>query len=256
MRFRCCFVVLLASAAAAQQKEIALGTAMAGDMRRRTTPIEDGAVRDYITSLGSRLAPQFRELNWTFTPVMDSMAGRTHEPVALPGGFVFVSASLIFAARNEAELAGMLAHAMAHVSEQHEFRTVAGEIPLVFIGGWGAFGDRERLLLPAGAAQARHTFELQADRLAVRAMSDAGYDPEALLQYIDRMQPAATDIPPERSAVPSHHERIEALKQDIQSLPPAAARAPINEEFQHIQDEVRSLIPAPPPFHPPSLYRK
>lgn len=236
------------------EKEAALGAALAKEVGRHATPIESSAVRDYVASLGRQLASQLPDtgLTWTFTPVFDSSGGRTYEPVALPGGFIFVSASLMLEARNEAEFAGMLAHAMAHVSERHGTRAATSgqvanlsSIPLIFVGGWGGAGERDDLLIPVGFLRYYRVFELEADRLAVRIMVGAGYDPGALLRYI------------ERYGLPPHDERIAALEQAIQALPPATYSSS-NEEFEQIQEEVRRLMPVqtdepPRPRRPPSL---
>jgi predicted Zn-dependent protease len=228
--------MLATLALSAQEKEAALGAGLAKDILRRTTPIESSTVREYVTSLGRQLASQLPDtgLNWTFTPVLDAEGGRTNEPIAVPGGFVFVSARLILEARDEAEFAGMLAHAMVHVSERHGFRAATrgqianlGSIPLIFVGGWAS---------PVGFLKSYQPFELEADRLAVRMMDDAGYDPAALLRYLDRSSPPA--------------DRRAALEQAIQALPPATYSSP-NEEFQGIQEEVRRLMPV---RRPPSLY--
>ncbi len=244
-----------------REKEAALGAALAKDIRQYTTPIDSSAVRDYVASLGRQLASQLPDtgLTWTFTLVLDASGERTCEPIALPGGFIFVSASLMLEARNEAEFAGMLAHAMSHVSERHGTRTATrGEIaplttiPLIFMGGWGGVGDRDDLLIPVGFMRYYRTFELDADRLAVRMMDGAGYDPGALLRYVDRVQPASTDAPPTRSGLPSHDERIAALEQAIQALP-ATTYVSSNEEFEQVQEEIRRLMPAPQPRRPPSL---
>ena len=209
-------------------------------------------------ALGRRIAPQLPDIgqNWKFFPVVDSQTGRTHEPAAVPGGYVFVPASLILSARDEAEFAGMLAHSMVHVSERLWARN-SGAIPLVFIG---AAGHDEPILLPAGLQQAQRSAELEADRLAVAAMARAGYDPAALLTYIDRLQPAATDPNPLRSAMPSHDERIAGLQAAIQALPPATYSLD-NAEFRAVQEEVRRLMPAltdewPPTRLPTSLRHK
>jgi hypothetical protein len=245
MQFRFLVIVLATLAVSAQnvnfysrEKEAALGAALAKEIGQRTTPIESSAVRDYIASLGRQLASQLPDtgLTWTFIPVFGYLTDRTHEPTALPGGFIFVAASLMQEARNEAEFAGMLAQAMAHVSERHGTRMAtsaenanASTIPLLFMGAWPGVGDRDHLLVPFGFLDLRLTFEIAADRLAVRMMEGAGYDPSALLRYIDRAQP-------------SRDERIAALEQAIQALPPATYSSP-NEEFQRIQEEVRRLMP-------------
>src|ERR1051326_2159682 len=156
----------------------------------------------------------------------------------------------------------MLAHAMVHVSERHWVRTEppAGvqhvdSVPLILVGGWG-----DDMLLPVGFLKSHRAFELEADRIAVRIMDGAGYDPCALLNYIDRLQPASTDRPSARSSMPSHDERIAVLTEAIQALP-SATYSSSDEEFQQIQQEVRRLMPVrtdePPTLRrPPSLIRQ
>ena len=91
------------------RKEAAIGAQMANEVRRGTTPLESPEVQSYVERIGNKLASQFTSegRTYTFAVVTDSLSGRTHEPIALPGGYVFVSTSLLSAAQDEAGFAGI-----------------------------------------------------------------------------------------------------------------------------------------------------
>jgi predicted Zn-dependent protease len=188
----------------AAEKEGALGAQMASQVRRQTTPLGLLSVDRYVQTLGQQLAAQMPNApeTWTFSVIKDNQGGSTHEPLSLPGGYIFIRAPLILTAKNEAELAGMLAHAMAHVAGRHATRqAMDGElnqlaiIPLIFIGGGIDFGDdgfsgyNQIALLPVAALKTQRQCELEADQAAAKTMAAAGFDPNALLSYIERVQP-------------------------------------------------------------------
>ncbi len=104
-------------------------------------PVSDPAVNVYIDRLGQRLAGQLNQVDWKFAVIRDDTGGSTHEPLSLPGGYIFIPASLIESANDEAELAGMLAHSMAHIANRDSMRMAAAEqaaspssIPLIAVG--------------------------------------------------------------------------------------------------------------------------
>jgi len=179
-----------------REKEAALGERLAKDVLRNSTVVQNPAVQAYIERLGGRLSAQFpADLTYRFTVVTDGSSGGTHEPMSLPGGYIIVSMTLLTAAGDEAEVAGMLAHAMAHVANRDGARQATqgqlinyGSVPLIFLGGWTG-GDSQGLAVPRAFRAIQKTYERQADRDAVRAMSGAGYDPAALVRYVSRVQP-------------------------------------------------------------------
>lgn len=132
--------------------------------------------------------------------------------------------SLILAADSEGELAGMLAHSIAHIVEGHGTRMAArrqvgnSNFLLVFAGGWigmGAAGNT-RPSVPMAYLKLWRSYELDADRQAVNMMAAAGYEPGALLAYIRRTQRAGSNV---FSALPGREERIAALEAAIARLP-------------------------------------
>lgn len=268
MAFRLCVLVLAGAILRAQEqpvgrgvnfysqeKEAALGAHLATDMRQRTAELDSAPVHDYVDQLGRRLLAQLPEphFTYTFTVVTDALGGATHEPVAIPGGHIFVPTSLIVAVRSEAEFAGMLAHAIAHVAARHGTRLATrGEIanmasiPLIYMGGWSG----NDALIPIGFRTFHRQYEIEADRLAVKLMSGAGYDPGAFIRYLARTQPANTDVQKAFSVLPTVADRTAIMEQTRQELPARTYSA--DDGIQTIQDEVRRLNPPP---KPPSLLR-
>ena len=229
MALRLSVVFLVGLTLAAQQpysveKEAALGASLARNVRQSTTAIESPLVRDYVQRIGGRLAAQLTNppFSYSLSLIADDRGGPTHEPLWFPGGYIFVPASLILTARNDAEFAGMLAHAMAHIAERHGFRpTPSGKISL-----WVIAGDDDSLF-PMAFQSIRRGYETEADVLAVKMTSGAGYDPEALVGYIGRTQPAD-----------SRESRIAGMENAIRDLPPKAYPPGSMDEFARVQDEV------------------
>lgn len=119
-------------------KEAALGAAMAEDMLRQTAAVDDAVLNDYVTRLGNRLAATLPSKTWIFRVIGDEMGGSTREPISFPGGYVFVPVRLVVATETEAELAGMLAHSMAHTAERHWLQRGSPDlssIPMIYVGG-------------------------------------------------------------------------------------------------------------------------
>jgi predicted Zn-dependent protease len=241
------------------EKEAALGRQMAAEFRQRTTAIASRSVQDYVENLGRELASQMpaSPFSFTFSVIAEDPCPTLHEPYALPGGYVFVPAALFPAAQNEAEFAGMLAHAMAHVVERHATRRAtrreliqAAGIPLVFGPGCAS-----EVAVPVGFLKVQRSFELQADVLAVPTMAKAGFDPNALARYTERVQPQVSATGAEFSPLPPRDERILSILSEIAKLPPSDYTTLPTGEF----DAAREEVPRPLPSNrstPPSLRRK
>jgi predicted Zn-dependent protease len=222
------------------EKEAALGAQLAKQFRQDTHALDSDAVQKYVVRIGGTLSAQ----TFTFTVIADGIGGSTHEVTAFPGGYLFVPASLLVAAHDEAEFAGMLAHAMAHVMERHGLRGSGdqpivnyGSIPLVFLGGWDS-GYHIGAGVPLGFLKALRERELEADRDAVRLMHAAGYDPRALVRYVGRVQRDGAAV--QRSGMPEVAVRIANLESAVKALPVAEYRT--GEDFSVIQNEVAARL--------------
>src|ERR1700691_3955331 len=174
-----------------KDKEIALGTQLALQFGQKTTPLGMADASDYVKRVGGNLAAQFPG-GWTYRieTIREDPGGATHEPTVFPGGPIFVSVDLIEAARNEAEFAGMLAHAMAHVVARHWTRLATkSELTTRGLSGarWlAAFPPPVPMgePVPMRMLAFRRATEGEADYWAVKAMAAAGYDPSGLASYV------------------------------------------------------------------------
>jgi predicted Zn-dependent protease len=253
---RAILILIAALAANAQDnKEAAAGAQLAKNIRERTTAIEKPILQEYVERAGNKLAAEIpnRNFSYTFALIADDLGGETHEPLSLPGGYIFVSAALIRSAASEGEFAGMLSHAMVHPTLPR-VQLNGSTMPLVFISGWNGLGAAEpRSLLPMSLFKRQRENELQADTQAVSMMSAAGFDPEALLSYIARV-PAkqlrgATSQ--QFATLPDRDTRVAAVQQAIQELPTKSYPAADPDEFGRIQAQV----PEPAQVQVPTLRR-
>ena len=244
------------------EKEKALGAQLAAEYRRQTHVIDASSVNEYLSELGGRLAAQAPATGFTFTfELVDDEQTWIHEAVVFPGGPAFVPASLILAAANGDELAGMLAHAIAHIATRQETRQrTRGQImnqasvPLITMGGPSGYAIRQgnALALPMAFLAFQRNNELESDQLAARMLSAAGYDPQALGRYIERVQPADPPLRNATAPYPDKDTRLAALRETIRQLP--SATFSVHPGLDAIQQEVTRLT-ARPAKTPPRLAR-
>jgi len=176
------------------EKEIALGKQLAQEVERQAKIIDDPVIAEYVNRVGQNLVRN-SDAKVPFTiKVLDS---EEVNAFALPGGFFFVNSGLILKADTEAELAGVMAHEIAHVAARHGTRQATrGEIaqlatiPLIFMGGWGGFGARQAagILIPVGFLHFSQAMEAEADMLGLQYMYKAGYDPGAFVDFFEKIQ--------------------------------------------------------------------
>jgi beta-barrel assembly-enhancing protease len=232
------------------QKEAALGRQIASEVRKHTTPIGSPSVAEYLSRIGRRISAQMPDaFAFTFSVITDDPCSATHEPVSLPGGYVFLPAALFVEARDEAELAAMLAHSMEHIARRHATRkafngqlTDYGSIPLIFLGGWSGYCSGAPLVPMLFLATQRNN-EMEADALAVQATARAGFDPHALGSYIGRVQPEPkTKV---FSSLPDRAMRLAALL-SIAEQQPRVDYELTSGEFVAIQREVVRLAASIP----------
>jgi predicted Zn-dependent protease len=234
------FCLTLAAQSLSQDKVAAAGEKLAEEVNRHTTPVQAQEVQNYVARLGAKITAQLPALSrsFTFSVVSTASDNALHEPLAIPGGYIFVPSNLLLTARDESEFAGMLAQAIARAPVLIESHT--GIIPVFYVDSFDSG------LMP-GMIDHRRERELQADTSAVLLLSRAGFEPAALVRYVERVQPP--DRP--RSPFPARADRIAALQKAIRDLPPASYSE--SDEFYTIQERVRSLPPLSPP---PTLLRK
>jgi beta-barrel assembly-enhancing protease len=210
------------------EKEIALGKQLAQEVERQAKIVNDPVISEYVNRVGQNLVRN-SDAKVPFTiKVIDS---EDVNAFALPGGFFFVNSGLILKADNEAELAGVMSHEIAHVAARHGTRQATrGEIanlasiPLIFMGGWAGYGVRQAysVLVPVGYLQFSRGFESEADMLGLQYMYKSGYDPTAFVDFFEKIQTMEKRKPGTMAKVFSTHpptdDRIKAAQKNIQEI--------------------------------------
>ncbi len=198
------------------EKEAALGERVAGNFLKSATPLDSPLVQDYLDRLTARLSVNASDARFPFTvrAVLEERCGASHEPAAMPGGYIFVSAALFDSAGDEAEFAAMLAQAMERsvrrLDAERSLGTGSGKVPLVMLGA----PCRMALMPRSGFAPALIEQQQAADFRAVDTLRRAGYDPAALLNYVARNSQTRAE------------DRLAALRERIREAGPAAPRPP------------------------------
>jgi beta-barrel assembly-enhancing protease len=176
------------------EKEVALGRQIAAQLDKENKFIEDPVITEYVNRVGQNLVIH-SDAKVPFTiRVVDSDEVNAF---ALPGGFFYVNKGLILAADNEAELAGVMAHEIAHVAARHavenqtkanllQYGAIAGSI---FLGGIPGliFQNTAGLGLLASFMKFNRNAEAEADKLGVQYLYAAGYDPSGLATMFEKL---------------------------------------------------------------------
>jgi predicted Zn-dependent protease len=126
-------------------------------------------------------------------------------------------------------------------------------IPLIMMGGWSGFAAlKQGDAMPIAFRSLQRKNELESDQVAVRILSAAGYDPQSLARYIERVQPADPPLRNDAKPYPDKDQRLAALQVAIEKLPPATYSAHPRREAIH-RDV--TLLTVRPTKNPPRLAR-
>jgi len=215
------------------EREIALGKGAAQEVERSAKMITDPVVTEYVNRVGQNLVRN-SDAKVPFTiKVIDS---DEINAFALPGGFFYVNSGLIMHADEEAELAGVMAHEIAHVAARHGTRNATkGEImqfasiPLILLGpgGWAGYGLYQglNLAIPIGFLKFSRDNEREADFLGLQYMYKAGYDPNAFVSFFEKIEAEERrhpgSIPKIFSTHPPTPERVQKAQEEITTILPA-----------------------------------
>lgn len=234
------------------EKEIALGKQLAQEVEREAKIIDDPIIAEYVSRVGQNLVRN-SDAKVPFTiKVLDT---EEVNAFALPGGFFFVNSGLILKADSESELAGVMAHEIAHVAARHGTRQATrGEIiniasiPLIFMGGWTGYAIRQGagLAIPMGFLTFSRGFEREADYLGLQYLYKTGYDPTSFVDFFEKIQSLEKKKPGTMSKVFSTHpmtdDRIKAAQDEIQKILVSKPEYVVNtSEFNDVKNRLAML---------------
>jgi predicted Zn-dependent protease len=235
------------------EKEIGLGKQLAEEVSRQGKLNQDPIVGEFINRMGQNLVRNSdAKVPFSFRVVEDD----TPNAFALPGGFIFVNTGLIKLASEEAELAGAVAHEIAHVAARHmtcqeSKQQIAGiaSIPAsIFLGGGlGGYAGRQGADAATKAALLKLSrgAETEADYLGTQYLYAAGYDPNGAISIFEKME----SLRKTKSGVwdrlfashPMDADRIDKTQKEIQRILPAKSEYIVTtSEYASMRERVIS----------------
>ncbi len=235
------------------EKEIALGKSFADEVERTSKMVRDPIISEYVNRIGQNLVRNSdAKVPFQFK-VVDNDAVNAF---ALPGGYIFVNTGLLVKADTESEVAGVLAHEIAHVAARHGTRQATraqlahlGIIPLVILtGGWTGFGIQQAaaFAIPVTFLQFSKGMEAEADYLGVQYLYKAGYDPIAFVDFFEKLQTMEKTKPGAVAQVFRSHpltdDRIARTQKEIDRILPAKPEYVVDRsEFLDVRERFLAL---------------
>jgi Zn-dependent protease with chaperone function len=232
--------------------EIALGKQLAQEVERQAKVVDDPIIAEYVNRVGQNLVRN-SDAKVPFTiKVLDT---EEVNAFALPGGFFFVNSGLVLKADSEAELAGVMAHEIAHVACRHGTRQATkgdiaqiATIPLIFMGGWTGYAIRQGmgLAIPMGFLAFSRGMEAEADYFGLQYMYKAGYDPTAFVDFFEKIETLEKKKPGSVAKVFSTHpmtdDRIKKSQEEIQTILAPRPEYVVNtSEFNDVKGRLSML---------------
>lgn len=241
-------------------QDVELGREAAQEARRQLPVLNDEVVTSYVDEVGRRLTNgtpsnlRHSEFRYTF----DVVNVRDINAFALPGGPMFINRGMIEAAKNEGEMAGVMAHELSHVVLRHGTAQASkatkyqvGELLGAVVGA--IVGGRTGSVIAQGASFGLGTafmrfgreYERQADLLGAQIMARVGYDPRDMANMFKTIEQRGGSGGPEwLSSHPNPGNRYEAIIKEAGSL---RVENPVRDtpEFRRVQSRLKSMPRAP-----------
>jgi predicted Zn-dependent protease len=234
------------------EKETAMGRELAQELESSARLVTDPVVTEYVNRLGQNLVRN-SDAKVPFTiKVVDNDEVNAY---ALPGGFFYVNSGLILAADNEAELAGVMAHEIAHVAARHATKNQTksdifnlATIPLIFVGGPAGYAARQAmsLIVPMSFLKFSRNAEREADLLGMEYMYASGYDPAAFLEFFEKLEGKQKEkhslLAKAFATHPMTEDRVKAAQKTIDRyLPEREEYVVTTSEFDQVRARLASL---------------
>jgi predicted Zn-dependent protease len=237
-------------------KEIALGRQLAAEVDRETKFVTDPLITEYVNRVGQNLVLHSdAKVPFTIKVVDDTVINA----FALPGGHLYINRGILEAADNEAEMAGVIAHEIAHVAARHGVEQASkgqlinyASLPLIFLGGVGGFAIQQAagLAIPLTFLKFSRGAEEEADRLGAQYLWASGYDPQAMLSFFEKLEGKEKKKPGTISKVFSTHpmtgDRIKLVNQLVVRFPNKEEYEISSSEFSKVKARLVSISAAKP----------
>jgi predicted Zn-dependent protease len=214
--------------------------------------VNDPVVTEYVNRLGQNLV---RNSDAQVPFVFKIIDSDVVNAMSLPGGFVYVDSATILAADGEAELAGVMAHEIAHVCARHATRQMTraqyanfATIPLIFVGGGIGYAAYQAagLAIPVTMLSFQRGFEAEADYLGLQYMYKAGYDPQSFVAFFEKLQALEKKKPGTLAKTFASHpqtpDRIAQSQEEIEKILPARPEYTVTtSEFEDVKSRLAAL---------------
>ena len=233
-------------------REIAWGKQLADEVERQAKMFTDPLLGEYINRIGQNLV---RNSDAKVPVTFKIVDADDLNAFALPGGFIFVHTGLIKVTESEAELAGAMAHEIAHVAARHMTCQATKStlmqyltLPTLMIGGWTGYAVRQAagMAIPMSFLKLDRHYESEADFLGMQYMYKAGYDPNASVDLFERMLSLEKRKPGTINKIFSTHppngDRLEKTQKEIATILPDKPEYVVNtSEFMEIRGRLLRL---------------
>jgi predicted Zn-dependent protease len=234
------------------ESDIKMGKQYAQMVDSSSKLVTDPVVAEYVNRLGQNLV---RNSDAQVPFVFKIIDSDVVNAMSLPGGFVYVDTATILAADGEAELAGVMAHEIAHVAARHATRQLTrsqyaniGTLPLIFMGGGIGYAVRAAagIGLPMTFMSFQRGFEAEADYLGLQYMYKAGYDPQSFVSFFEKLQAMEKKKPGTLAKTFATHpqtpDRIAQSQEEIEKILPARPEYTVTtSEFEDVKARLASL---------------
>jgi Zn-dependent protease with chaperone function len=239
------------------QDDVKVGRDAAAQVERQMPVLDDRQVQAYVARVGENLVSaipaQFRQpaFDYTFKVINASDINA----FALPGGPMYVNRGMIQAARNEGEMAGVMAHEISHVALRHataqatktqkyQIGSILGQIAGAVIGGGvgQVIGAGSQIGFGIGALKYSREYETQADILGSQIMANAGYDPRDLANMFQTIARQGGGRTPEfLSSHPDPGNRYQKINQEAARLNVSSNPIKVTQDFARIQERLSGM---------------
>ena len=237
-----------------EEKEIAIGKQYANQIDRSAKLIKDPVVNEYINRVAQNIARNSDLKIPLSTKIIDDP---TINAFALPGGFLYINTGTILAANEEAQVAGVMAHEIAHDAARHWASTMTkaeilqfAMIPLMFTPlSIGAYYGLNAAMngIPLAFLKFSRDDEAEADFLGLQYMYKAGYDPNSYVAFFGKVLQEERSSPGSVASIFADHpptaDRIIKCEEEIKTLLPKRNEYLVStSEFDDVQARLRTLL--------------